>query len=131
MPRGSIVGIVGESGSGKSTLSLAAIGLLPPNAIVRGGRILFDAADVLTMGSAELRDLRGRRVSMVFQDPMTSLNPVLSIGAQMLDIQYRVRSLNAADKRRKGSSSELAFIAAVSSNWRLAPSRSRRDEARA
>jgi peptide/nickel transport system ATP-binding protein len=103
VPRGSIVGIVGESGSGKSTLSLAAMGLLPPNAMVRGGRILFDDADVLTMGPAQLRDLRGRRVSMVFQDPMTSLNPVLSIGTQMLDIQYRDRSLGTSDKRRKAA----------------------------
>ncbi len=101
VPRGSIVGIVGESGSGKSTLSLAAIGLLPENAVIRGGRILFDGADVLRMSKAQLRDLRGRRMSMVFQDPMTSLNPVLSIGSQMTDIQYRDRALGTADKRRK------------------------------
>ena len=102
-PRGSIVGIVGESGCGKSTLSLAAIGLLANNAVVRGGRILFDGTDVLTMSPAQLRDLRGRRMSMVFQDPMTSLNPVLSIGTQMLDIQYRDHALGTADKRRKAA----------------------------
>jgi peptide/nickel transport system ATP-binding protein len=103
VPRGSIVGIVGESGSGKSTLSLAAIGLLAGNAVVRGGQVLFDGADVLAMNEAQLRDLRGQRMSMVFQDPMTSLNPVLSIGAQMLDIQYRDRALGTADKRRKAA----------------------------
>jgi oligopeptide/dipeptide ABC transporter ATP-binding protein len=102
VPRGSIVGIVGESGSGKSTLSLATMGLLPENAAVRGGRILFDGADVLTMGITQLRALRGRRMAMVFQDPMTSLNPVLSIGAQMTDIQYRERG-GAADKRAKAA----------------------------
>ncbi|HZF37140.1 MAG TPA: ABC transporter ATP-binding protein [Candidatus Angelobacter sp.] len=101
VPRGSIVGIVGESGSGKSTLSLAALGLLPENAVIGGGRILFNGADVLTMNKAQLRDLRGRRVSMVFQDPMTTLNPVLSIGTQMVDIQYRDRSVDAAQKRQK------------------------------
>jgi len=101
VPRGSIVGIVGESGSGKSTLSLAAIGLLANNAAVRGGQILFDGMDVLAMSAPQLRNLRGRRMSMVFQDPMTSLNPVLSIGSQMHDIQYRDRTLSAADKRRK------------------------------
>jgi ABC-type glutathione transport system ATPase component len=69
VPRGSIVGIVGESGSGKSTLSLATIGLLAPNAVVRGGQVLFDGTDLLTMNPARLRDLRGRRMSMVFQDP--------------------------------------------------------------
>ncbi len=100
VPRGSIVGIVGESGSGKSTLALAAMGLLPGNAVVRGGEVLFDGMNVLSMSRAELRDLRGRRMSMVFQDPMTSLNPVLSIGVQMVDIQYRDGSATA-EKRRK------------------------------
>ena len=103
VPRGSIVGIVGESGSGKSTLSLAAMGLLPENALIRAGRILFDGADLLAMSESGWRDLRGRRVSMVFQDPMTSLNPVLSIGAQMTDIQYRDRAAGAAEKRRKAA----------------------------
>jgi peptide/nickel transport system ATP-binding protein len=103
VPRGSIVGIVGESGSGKSTLSLAAMGLLPENAVIRAGRILFDGADLLAMSAAGWRDLRGRRVSMVFQDPMTSLNPVLTIGTQMTDIQYRDRAAGAAEKRRKAA----------------------------
>ena len=103
VPRGSIVGIVGESGSGKSTLSLAALGLLPENAVTRGGRVLFDGANMLTMSKAQLRDLRGRRVSMVFQDPMTSLNPVLSIGTQMVDIQYRDASLGTGKKRQKAA----------------------------
>ena len=103
VPRGSIVGIVGESGSGKSTLSLAAIGLLANNAIVRGGQVLFDGADVLAMNTAQLCDLRGRRMSMVFQDPMTSLNPVLSIGTQMLDIQYRDRSPRRGRQAAQGA----------------------------
>src|SRR5262245_5080641 len=102
VPRGSIVGIVGESGSGKSTLSLATIGLLAPNAVVRSGQVLFNGADLLTMSPGQLRDLRGRRMSMVFQDPMTSLNPVLSIGTQMVDIQYRDRG-GRAEKRRKAA----------------------------
>ena len=80
VPRGRIVGIVGESGSGKSTLVLAALALLPANAEVLGGRVLFDGADVLQLPPRALRDLRGRRIAVVFQDPMTSLNPVLSIG---------------------------------------------------
>jgi oligopeptide/dipeptide ABC transporter ATP-binding protein len=102
VPRGSIVGIVGESGSGKSTLSLASMGLLPENAVISGGQVFFDGQDVLTMGKTQLRDLRGRRLSMVFQDPMTSLNPVLSIGTQMMDIQYRDPG-GAAEKRRKAA----------------------------
>jgi oligopeptide/dipeptide ABC transporter ATP-binding protein len=89
VPRGSIVGVVGESGSGKTTLISTVIRLLPANAVVRGGEVLFDGADVLQMEETTLRDLRGRKLTMVFQDPMTSLNPVLSIGTQMVDIQYR------------------------------------------
>ena len=90
VPRGEIVGIVGESGSGKSTLALAIMRLLPGNAVVTGG-----ADGVLRRGSPQLSDatrcatLRGTRIAMIFQDPMTSLNPVRSIGQQMMDIQYR------------------------------------------
>jgi ABC-type dipeptide/oligopeptide/nickel transport system ATPase component len=102
VPRGSIVGVVGESGSGKSTLALATMGLLQNNATISGGRIDFDGRDLLKLDLAELRDLRGRRISMVFQDPMTALNPVLSIGRQMIDIQYRDAG-STADKRRKAS----------------------------
>jgi oligopeptide/dipeptide ABC transporter ATP-binding protein len=101
VPQNRIVGIVGESGSGKSTLVLAALALLPGNAEVLAGRVMFDGADVLTLPPAALRELRGRRIAMVFQDPMTSLNPVLSIGTQMIDLQYRERALSRADKRRR------------------------------
>src|SRR6185436_13508250 len=76
VPRGSIVGVVGESGSGKTTLISTVIRLLPGNAVVRAGEVLFDGRDVLAMDRAALQDLRGRKLSMVFQDPMTSLNPV-------------------------------------------------------
>jgi oligopeptide/dipeptide ABC transporter ATP-binding protein len=89
VPRGAIVGIVGESGSGKSTLALAVMGLLPGNADVLSGQIELGDKDLLSLSSEEMRVLRGDRLSMVFQDPMTSLNPVRSIGRQMTDIQYR------------------------------------------
>ena len=89
VPRGEIVGIVGESGCGKSTLMNAVIGLLAANAEVTSGRILLNGADLLTMSGRELRSLRGERMTAIFQDPMTSLNPVLSIGTQMTAIQYR------------------------------------------
>jgi oligopeptide/dipeptide ABC transporter ATP-binding protein len=87
--RGEIVGIVGESGCGKSTLINAIVGLLAANAEITSGRVLFDGADLLTMPPDALRGLRGDRITMVFQDPMSSLNPVLSIGSQMTAIQYR------------------------------------------
>ena len=101
VPRGGIVGIVGESGSGKSTLILGALALLPGNALVSSGEVLFAGQDVLRLPPAALRDLRGNRIAVVFQDPMTSLNPVLSIATQMVDIQYRERRIGRREKRRR------------------------------
>src|SRR5262245_65814537 len=69
VPRGSIVGLVGESGSGKSTLALATIGLMENNAVIRDGRILFDGRNLLKLDAAEMRALRGRRISIVFPAP--------------------------------------------------------------
>jgi oligopeptide/dipeptide ABC transporter ATP-binding protein len=74
--------------------------LLAENAVIRGGEVRFEGRDVLTMAAPELRGLRGRRVAMVFQDPMTSLNPVRSIARQMVDIQYR-DGVATAEKRRR------------------------------
>ena len=101
VPRNRIVGIVGESGSGKSTLILGALALLPGNAEVTSGEVIFAGRDVLTLPPAALRDLRGNRIAIVFQDPMTSLNPVLSIKTQMIDVQYRARGVGRRDKRRR------------------------------
>jgi peptide/nickel transport system ATP-binding protein len=84
--RGEIVAIVGESGCGKSVSSLAIMGLLPkPAARVTNGRIVFDGRDLLTLSQAEMRALRGREIAMIFQEPMTSLNPVMQIGEQILE----------------------------------------------
>ena len=101
VPRGKIVGVVGESGSGKSTLAYAAMGLLPPNAVIKGGAMQFGSLDLLQASKAELRRLQGASISMIFQNPMTSLNPVFSIGSLMKDVQYRSTALSAAQKRRK------------------------------
>ncbi len=98
VPRGEIVGIVGESGCGKTTLISAILRLLPANAAVTGGSILFNGRDVMAMSEAEMRRLRGGGIAMVFQDPMTALNPVLSIGTQMTDVQFRERR-GTAEKR--------------------------------
>ena len=90
VPQGQIVGIVGESGCGKSTLISAIIGLLAPNARKASGAIRFRGEDLLGLRAERMRALRGHEIAMVFQDPMTSLNPVLTIGRQMRDIQYRL-----------------------------------------
>jgi oligopeptide/dipeptide ABC transporter ATP-binding protein len=100
VPTGRIVGLVGESGCGKSTLISAILRLVAANGRVTSGSIRFEGEDVLAMDEARLRDLRGRRAAMVFQDPLTSLNPVLSIERQMIDIQYRDR-VPYAEKRSK------------------------------
>jgi oligopeptide/dipeptide ABC transporter ATP-binding protein len=99
---GQIVGVVGESGCGKSTLISALMRLLPENAHVTDGRIELDGEDILTARPRRLRAMRGREISVVFQDPMTSLNPVLSIGRQMRDIQYR-EGISTAEKDRRAA----------------------------
>lgn len=100
VPQNRIVGIVGESGSGKSTVASAVMRLLANNADVRAGEIEFEGRDILAMSESELRTVRGEEIAMVFQDPMTAQTPVLSIGQQMIDIQYR-RSLSRKEKRQK------------------------------
>ncbi|MGE4069574.1 MAG: ABC transporter ATP-binding protein [Lysobacterales bacterium] len=90
VPRGEIVGLVGESGCGKSTLISSVIRLLAPNTEITGGAIRFNGIDLLTLSEEQMRGRRGSELAMVFQDPMSSLNPVLTIGRQMSDIQYRL-----------------------------------------
>jgi oligopeptide/dipeptide ABC transporter ATP-binding protein len=99
VPPRTIVGLVGESGSGKTTVVLAVIRLLAPNAVVDGGEILYGGRDVLRLSPAELTDLRGREIAMVFQDPMTALSPVHSVARHMTDVMYRDRGQTAAAKR--------------------------------
>src|SRR5688572_149274 len=82
---GETLGIVGESGSGKSVTSLAMLGILPRQGRVTNGSVEFDGRDLLTLSDAEQRTVRGRHLAMVFQDPMTSLNPVLRVGGQITE----------------------------------------------
>ena len=83
---GEIVAIVGESGSGKTAAALAVLGLIPqPPGQITGGEVLFKGTDLLQLPEEQLRQIRGRRIGMIFQEPMTSLNPVLSIGRQMTE----------------------------------------------
>ena len=98
--RNRIVGVVGESGSGKTTLVLAALALLPDTALVTGGDVIFEGRSLLTLAERDLRELRGQRLAAVFQDPMSALNPVLSIRTQMTDIQYR-EPIGARAKRAR------------------------------
>jgi oligopeptide/dipeptide ABC transporter ATP-binding protein len=97
---GEIVGIVGESGCGKSTLAAALITLPAPNARVAGGTLALAGQDVLHLAEPQKNALRGSRVAAIFQDPMTSFNPVLTIGHQLSDVQHR-KGLSAAARAAK------------------------------
>jgi peptide/nickel transport system ATP-binding protein len=100
---GATVGIVGESGSGKSVTSLAALGLLGRRGVEISGSVKFDGEDLLNMPEQELREVRGREIAMVFQDPMSSLNPVLTIGRQITEILERHRGLKGSDARDRAA----------------------------
>ncbi len=86
LPRGGALGLVGESGSGKSMTAFSIMRLFPTAAArLAGGRVLFDGRDLTTLSDAEMRQVRGRHIAMVFQDPTTFLNPVLTVGEQVAE----------------------------------------------
>ena len=87
LARGETLGIVGESGSGKTVTNLSILRLVPsPPGRIVGGRIVFDGRDLLTLSDRELRSIRGKRIGMIFQDPMTSLNPFMRISRQLMEV---------------------------------------------
>lgn len=83
--RGETVGLVGESGCGKTTVGLSIMRLLPPNGRIVRGKIIFDGENLLEKSEEEMRRIRGRRISMIFQDPMTSLNPLMRIRDHLIE----------------------------------------------
>ncbi|MDN5796884.1 MAG: ABC transporter ATP-binding protein [Intrasporangium sp.] len=97
--RGQTVGLVGESGCGKSVTSLAILGLLPTRGVEVSGTITFDGEDLLTMSDTRRREVRGRDIAMIFQDPMTSLNPVLRVGVQLTETLRRHRGMSTGEAR--------------------------------
>ena len=98
---GETLGIVGESGSGKSVTSLSIMRLLQSNATIESDGILFNGEDLLAKSEAEMRKIRGFKIAMIFQDPMTSLNPVLTIGEQIAEAVRLHLGLNRADAKTK------------------------------
>ena len=94
------LGIVGESGCGKSILSLSILGLLPGGARITEGSIRLEGQELTTLSARELRALRGDRISMVFQEPMTALNPVLSIGSQLAEVFRAHRGVSRQEARK-------------------------------
>ncbi len=96
---GESVGIVGESGSGKSVTSLAILGLLPKRGVSVSGSLRLDGDELIGKSEREMQDIRGRRAAMVFQDPMSSLNPVLTIGRQITETVRRHQSVTRQQAR--------------------------------
>jgi len=98
---GEIVGVVGESGSGKSVMALAIMRLLGAAGLITGGQIRFEGRDLAALSEAELLSVRGRRIGMIFQEPMTSLNPIFTVGYQMREVlkQHLGVAGAAAEKR--------------------------------
>ena len=109
IPAGSTLAIVGESGSGKSMSANAAMGLLPETVRLVGGRILLGGTDLLTLDEAELYAVRGRRIEMIFQEPMTALNPVMRVGDQIAEALTAHGLESRADARARA----VELLAAV------------------
>ena len=101
LQRGRTLGLVGESGCGKSVTSLAVMGLLPPENATIGGEVHFEGRDLLKLAKSELRNLRGARLAMIFQEPMTSLNPSYTIGNQIIEAIRRHQGVNATEARAR------------------------------
>jgi peptide/nickel transport system ATP-binding protein/oligopeptide transport system ATP-binding protein len=92
--RGKTLGIVGESGSGKSMLSLSIMGLIPPSGRIAGGEVMLEGTDLTKLSRNAMREVRGNRIAMIFQEPMTSLNPVHTVGFQIVEALRAHRKLS-------------------------------------
>jgi oligopeptide/dipeptide ABC transporter ATP-binding protein len=102
LEKGKTLGIVGESGCGKSVTALSLMGLIPkPPAKIVSGEVLFDGKDLTKLSEGQLQHIRGNEISMIFQDPMTSLNPTLKIGLQITETIHAHRDVSRTDARKR------------------------------
>ncbi|AXC50591.1 ABC transporter ATP-binding protein [Paracoccus suum] len=117
--QGEIMGLVGESGGGKSVVGYSILGLIDPPGAIEGGQVLFDGRDLTRLSEREMRRVRGRQIAMVFQDPMTSLNPVQTVGAQM-DEMLRLHTDLTVRERRARAVAMLESVGISRAEERLA-----------
>lgn len=102
LKKGETLAIVGESGSGKSVTSKALMGLIPnPPGRISGGEILFDGRDITKLTDKEMQSVRGKEIAMIFQDPMTSLNPTMTVGKQVMEGLIKHQKMSTADARNR------------------------------
>lgn len=118
LERGKILGLVGESGSGKSVTGFSIMGLLDRPGRVAGGEVLFDGQNLLNLSAEAMRQLRGKRIAMVFQDPMMTLNPVLTVGTQMIEA-VRAHDKTSHEAARQRARDALALVGIPSPEERL------------
>lgn len=100
MKSGDILGIVGESGSGKSVLMKSVIGILPENAKIDSGEVYFEDRNILNLSSKEMRKIKGKEIAMIFQDPMTALNPLKKIGDHIVEVLVRHKGVNKREAKK-------------------------------
>ena len=104
LERGESIGLVGETGAGKTTTALGIMGLVPdPPGEIVGGSILFEDQDLLKLPEKQMREIRGGKISMIFQDPMTSLNPVMTVGAQIAEVVLLHNKISKAEARERAN----------------------------
>ena len=102
LKKGETLAIVGESGSGKSVTTKTIMRLLPPgNSEIKSGEILFDGKDLAKLSEKEMQKIRGKEISMIFQDPMTSLNPTMKVGKQIMEPILKHQKVSKAEAKKE------------------------------